>query len=141
VGLASGGQEPIERAAADLVERDQRTSVYACVSSTELELVAVALSATRRYPKPLHYLEITDEDLAAARVRAEASPGETPVPIANALHFEIDLDGGGAERLVRVLAARQASYQRIPEAKLRTLARQLQKEGSVSLAASSWLLA
>lgn len=105
VGLSEMGEEAIARAERELLARGERASVYACASRPELELVAVALSATRT-AQHFHSIEIEDGDLEAAGVRLIATPGWTPVPGANALHRDLDLGEGGAGRLVRVLAAR-----------------------------------
>jgi hypothetical protein len=136
--LASGREEEIQRAAANLVERDGSCSVFECASQADSDLIAVALSASRMR-QPFHHVEIEEEDLAAAGVRRLKTPGQTCLAAANALHWDLALDDELALGLVRVLAARSIEVRTIRPGSLRTLAERLRQAGH-PIPPGSWLV-
>ena len=137
-GLASGREEEIQRAATNLVERGGSCSVFACASQSDLELIAVALSAARRR-QPFHYIEIMDEDLDAAGIGHAKTPGTSCLPAANVLHWDLALGGDRALELMRVLTARGIGSRTIRLGDLRTMAERLRRAGH-PIPPESWLL-
>lgn len=138
-GTAPGDAE-IAAAAEDL-ERDGAPSVYDCASTADREVVAVAVSAEGTYKKHFNYICITDADLAAAGARAEKIVGETPCPVANALHYEVQLGPSGAEGLVRVLVQRRITTEKILRERLMVVAKELHAAGQLNdLDNRHWLL-
>lgn len=136
--LGRSGPDAIAEAVADLLRRGETVSVYECVSCADAELVAVALSANRT-AQPFHYIAISPEELAAEAVVPVRSPGETPLAAANALHRDLDLSEGRAERVVARLAARGAMVGVVRERQLRASARKLCAAGQL-VPEDCWLL-
>jgi hypothetical protein len=139
VALERSDASAIEEASRELVSRGSAVSVFECSSAGEAELVAVALSAGRRHPADLFYIELEADDLSAIGVRVEPTPGATRIPDADALHRDLDLSGDAARRLVERLAARRVSIRTVRARELRAIARRLRDAGQ-PIPPESWLL-
>lgn len=137
--LQERGAEAVAAAAQELTQRGTQVSVYECDSRGDVELVAVALSATRPRRQPLHYIEIPAEGADAAGVPRARSDGETPLPDANRLHWDLDLSGERAQRLVATLAERGVALRTFAPSELAISARRLRDAGQ-PIPAGSWLL-
>jgi hypothetical protein len=122
--LAAGEAAAINLCAAELTRGGTLVSVYECGSEASLELVAVAISATRQR-QPFHYIQVGRGDLDAADVAVVATEGKTPLPSVNRLHRDLNLSGGRALALVARLAERRIAVAVISEAQLREFARSL----------------
>lgn len=112
-------------------------SLYECHSQRQIELVAVALSATREFKGHFDYLAIDDGLLEPYSV--VATPGLTPLPDANALHRDADLSEARAAAFVAALWGSGLDLRRMREAELRVIARRLRDEGQ-PIPPESWLL-
>jgi hypothetical protein len=136
--LQRGGAAEIAAAAQALVARGTLVSFFECRSCAEVELVAVALAATRDSGH-FDFIAVTREDIDALGVPAARSVGVTPLPAANDLHWDLDLANDRARRLVEHLRARGARAGRLRKEDLRASAQKLRNAGH-PVPSDSWLL-
>jgi hypothetical protein len=136
--LAAGEAAAVERCAAELLRGGALVSVFECDTEASVELVAIAISATRRR-QPFHYIEIGQHDLDAAGAGIVATDGATPLQSANRLHRDLDLSGDRGRLLVARLAERRIAVGTIAEARLREVALGLRGAGQ-PIPVGSWLL-
>ncbi len=130
-GIYSGEFDP---AAQGFLDYGPRSSVFACSSAEERQLVAVAKRLPTKGDKPFSFVEILESDLIKAEVPWKKTIGKTAVPTANELHFDLDLGESRAQDLVAVLAARNIEIRQFQSSWLRAWARRLNATGAISLA-------
>ena len=136
--LSSTDPSSIQLAADELLAKGDAVSVFQSSSEQDTQLIAVAASCSRT-KQPFRYIEITENDLSSASVVVLVTPGTTPLASANALHRHLHLDTVKVLGLVRVLASRSVTVERLAAAKLKTLAIKLKGQGS-AIPIGSWLL-
>ena len=137
--LVSGGGKAIDDVVSELLRQGPHVSVFECSQRQAVELVAVALVATRINRQHFHFVSIAAEDLAAACAVVVRSEGDTALPDANRLHRDLDLSGDRARRLVAHLAVRRVAVETVREEELKRLARALHAAGQ-PIPEESWLL-
>ena len=73
----------------DLQTRDNKLSVYRLDSDADVQLVIVALAATREQLDNLDYVVFNDSGLGSLSIDLFQETGETPSDRANNLHWEL----------------------------------------------------
>lgn len=136
--LERGGDEAVTAAAAHLTARGMLVSFFEARSCADVELVAVALAATRESGH-FDFIAIATEDLDAIGIPTHRSEGRTPLPAANRLHVDLDLAGDRAHRLVEHLRDQGVRASRIRKEQLRDAARKLWDAGH-PIPDDCWLL-